>query len=253
MEAGWDEEASEGEFVAFRYVVTPDDRDEDGISIGADALDAEDGAILSGIGVEADLDIGDHTILDDEDHLVLGAPPERSCTDERSLALGHDAQWTNHGLVRQWDGNPFRVDMVRNFPDFVSDAELWQLLAPVGRLADQIESQLGYRILEMGAFIEVPDGAEPGWDQDARRYFRERRLVAEPGQILVFYLNDDNDSWGGEGSTMSAHPCCGTTSYTKRALGPAWTGDDPCCRATTIDRATIVHEGVPPPRFQTRR
>lgn len=240
VEAGWDEEASSGALVAFRYVVTLDDRDEDGISIGAGALDADDGTIQSGIGVGADLDIGDHAIADDGDHPVLGAPPDWACEDQRRLALGHDAQWTKSGLVSQWDGTPFRVDMIRNFPDFVTDADLRRLLAPVDRLADQIESQLGYRIVEMGDLVDVPDGAPPGWDQDFRRYFRERRLIAEPGQILVFYLNDDNDT--GEGSLMVAHPCCGTISYNKGSLGPFWTGDDPCCRASTYEAEAIVHE-----------
>ena len=241
VEAGWDEEASDGTLVAFRYVVTLADRDEDGISIGADALDVDDGTIQSGIGVDANLDIGDHAIADDADHPVLGSPPDWVCDGQRRLALGHDAQWTKSGLVSQWDGTPFRVDMIRNFPDFVTDADLWRLLVPVGRLADQIESQLGYRIVEMGDLVEVPNGAEPGWDQDFRRYFRERRLIAEPGQILAFYLNDNDDSWDGEGSPMSAHPCCGTISYNKRSLGPMWTGDDLCCPSTHEDEA-IVHE-----------
>ena len=241
VEARWDEEASGGALVAFRYVVTLDDRDEDGISVGAGALDADDGTIQSGIGVDADLDISDHAIADDGDHPVLGAPPDWACEDQRRLALGHDAQWTKSGLVSQWDGAPFRVDMIRNFPDFVTDADLWRLLAPVGRLADQIESQLRYRIVEMGDLIEPPESMRPGWDQDFER-FRQRRPIAQPGQILVFYLNDNNDSWGGAGSTMSAGVCCGTIQYFRRALGAAWTGDDRCCRTSTIDRAAIVHE-----------
>ena len=240
-EASWDEDASDGAFVAFRYSVTLEDRDDDGISVGADALDAGDGTIRNASGIDADLDIGDHTIADDGKALVLGAPPAHACTNERSLALGHDAQWTRRGLVSQWDGTPFRVDLIRNFPDFVTDGDLWQLLAPVGRLADQIEAQLGYRIVEMGDLVEVPDGVRPGWDQDFGR-FLERRPVAQPGQILVLYLNDNNDSWGGAGSPMSAGVCCGTIQYFQRALGPAWTGDDPCCRSNTIDRAAIVHE-----------
>ena len=163
----------------------------------------------------------------------------RTCTDERREVRRRDRHWrTERSLVLQWDGTPFRVDIIRNFPDWVTDADLWELHAPVAELADQIEDQLGYRIIELGSLIDVPDRARPGWDQNWRRYFTERRLVAEPGEILVFYLNADSPNR----SRMGAHICCGTTSYYKRALGPAWTGDDPCCRENTIDRAAIVHE-----------
>ena len=240
-DAAWDEDGTDGASLVFRYAVTLEDRDEDGLSIGADALDPSDGTIQNGNGVDADLNIGDHAIADDGNHLVLGTPPEQACTDQRELALTHTPI-----VVSAWDGRPFRVDIVRNFPDFVTDADLEQLLAPIGRLADQIEAQLGYRIVEMGDLIEVPAGTPEGWDQDYERYWRNRLLVSDPGQLLAFYLNDDNEAWGGEGSMMSAHNCCGTTSYNKRALGLAWTGDDPCCQGDanqyTREGETIVHE-----------
>ena len=237
--AAWDEDTSAGAFVVFRYEVTLEDRDEDGISIGADALDLGGGAIENAGGVEADVGIGEHAITDDDRHLVLGAPPERECGEERSLARRFSAS-----VVSEWDGTPFRVDMVRNFPEFVTDADLQQLLDPIGRLAHQIETQLGYRIVEMGDLIEVPSGAPAGWDQDFERYWRNDLLPREPGQILVFYLNDDNpEYWDGRGgSTMNAHLCCGTISYNKRSLGPLWTGEDPCCEGNTIQREGIVHE-----------
>ena len=243
------EEASAGVSVAFGYMVTREDHDTNGISIGSGALDAGDGAIRNAAGVEADLDLGDHAISDDDAHPVRGSPPE-GCGDQRSLALQHNAQFGPGGLVSEWDGTPLRVDIVRNFPDFVTEADLWELLAPIGRLEAQIEAQLGYRIVEMGEPIEVPDGAQPGWDQDFDFYWRNDGnndlLPRERGQMLAFYMNDNNDGWGGEGSGMSANVCCGTTSYTKRALGLMWTGDDPCCQGGanqyTREGAVIVHE-----------
>ncbi len=169
----------------------------------------------------------------------------QACAVTRSLALRHDAQFGNHGVVREWDGTPFRVDMVRNFPEFVTDADLQRLLDPVGRLADQIETQLGYRIVEMGGLVEVPSGAAVGWDQRFDQYFQSHRL-RERGQILVFYMNDDNpQDWDGRGGApMSAHPCCGTITYNKRTMGPWWTDDDPCCKGNANGRngETLVHE-----------
>ena len=47
--------------------------------------------------------------------------------------------------------------MVRNFPEFVTDTDLQQLLDPIGRLADQIEARLGYRIVEMGELKAMVD------------------------------------------------------------------------------------------------
>ena len=243
--ARWDEERTRGPVVAFRYEVMPEDGDDDGLSIRPDALRLEDGSIRNHSGVEVDPDLGDHAIADDDVHLVLGSPLARTCSDERSLALGHDAQFGRNGMVREWDGTPFRVDMVRNFPDFVTDADLQELLDPIGRLADQIEAQVGYRIVEMGDLIEVPAAAPAGWDQDFSRFSQSYR-ARERGQVLVFYMNDDNpDDWDGRGgSPLSGHPCCGTITFNKRSLGPLWTGDDPCCQGNANRREgeAVVHE-----------
>ena len=233
--AAWNGDASVGAFVAFRYDVTLEDRDEDGISIRAGALDPVDGAIRNMSGVEADIGIDDHAIADDDGHLVLGAPPDRACEGERSLALRYAPN-----LVGEWDGTPYRVDMAHNFPDSVSGDYLERELDAIGRLADQIETQLGYRIVGRGDLIEVPTGAPTGWDQDFDRYWRNDLLPRARGQVLAFYLNDDNESWDGAGSPMSAHVCCGTTSYNRRFFRPPhwteWTGpNSPAGEA-------IVHE-----------
>lgn len=107
-------------------------------------------------------------------------PPPPACADERSLALQHDTRFGEHGVVQQWDGTPFRVDMVRNFPEFVADADLRQLLAPVGWLADQIEAQLGYRIVEMGELIR-PGGP----NSESNQATSVRRLPPTPTTILI--------------------------------------------------------------------
>ena len=243
--AAYDGERSDGASVVFGYEVRHGDRDADGLSIGSDAVDLGDATIRNDAGVDADVSLGAHAIENLGDQLVVGTPPMRACTDERTLALGHDAQFGRYGMVAEWNGTPFRVDMVRNFPDFATDADLQELLDPIGRLADQIETQLGYRILEMGDLIDVPAGAPAGWDQEFSRY-SQSHLVRERGQIVVFYMNDDNpQDWDGlGGSPMSGHPCCGTITYNKRSLGPLWTGDDPCCQhnANRREGEALVHE-----------
>ncbi len=234
-EAVWDIEASDGVMLIFRYVVTPEDRDEDGISIGSKALDVAGGSIRNGSGIDANLDIGDHAITNDYGHLVLGALQELACTDQRSMALSFSPF-----VVDEWDGTPFRVDIVRNFPDIVMEDYLLGELIAITRLADQIEAQLGYRIVEAGDLIDVPAGALRGWDQEFDRYWRNDLLPRDRGQILGFYLNDDNDAWGGTGSPMSSHLCCGTTSYNRRFFQPPhwteWTGPN------SPTGEAIVHE-----------
>ena len=171
-------------------------------------------------------------------------PPEPpGCTDEREHAATHSP-----ALVPQWDGTPFRMDMVRNFPDFVTDADLLELLAPMGRLANQIEKQLGYPIIELGGLIPVPAGAPPDWNKDWVRYRLEGPLPIEPDQIVAFYLDDYHPfEWDGSGlgAPMNAHSSTSASvSYNKRFAGALWTGDDPCCERGKNSREgeTIVHE-----------
>ena len=171
----------------------------------------------------------------------------QSNLDERHLALQYSK------VVSEWEGNPFRVDMIRNFPSFVSDDDLWDLLRPVDRLADQIEEQLGYRIVETGNVIDTPAGAAPDWNANFNQYWQydsdNALLPREKGQLLVFYMNDDNpvpwDAQGG-GSPLNAHICCGTISYNKRAMGDWWHGKDSACSgefaANGRDGESLVHE-----------
>ena len=57
----------------FRYTVQTADRDADGISIAADALQLSGGTIRDRGGNDADLDLGEHTISNDADHKVDGS------------------------------------------------------------------------------------------------------------------------------------------------------------------------------------
>lgn len=240
----------------FEYVVAPDDEDQDGISVQADAFDFTEGALLTQAGAEIEVEIyavaSKHVtenpvqVAPGENlapHRVLPRPPPRVCTDERERASAFA-----RASVPRWNGTPFRADMIRNFPDFVTDADLLELLAPMGRLADQIEEQLGYPVIEIGGLIPVPAGAPPGWNKDWHRYRNEGPLPIEPDQIVAFYLDDYHPyEWDGSGlgAPMNGHSSSSASvSYNKRFVEALWTGDDPCCRTGKNSRQgeTIVHE-----------
>ena len=231
--AGLDEEGSSGAFMAFGYHIAADDRDEDGVSIGADALELNGGTIRNGAGLDASLDLGSHVIENSAQHVVVGAPPLRECTDQQERAKTHSPV-----LLPKWDGTPFRVDMIRNFPDFVTEEDLVQLLAPVGLLADKIERQLGYRILEMGDVIPVPDGVPPGWNEDEAAFRRNCPLPRERGQITGFYMADTNG--GAPTAGAQANPRCESFSYLSPGLGP---GRWPCpgCYLDGVTLHEIFH------------
>lgn len=73
----------------------------------------------------------------------------RVCTTERGDAgRFHDAV-----LVREWDGAPLRFYWDAGIPEGErADAE--HFFGVVERLSDRIEDQLGYRILEVGGWID---------------------------------------------------------------------------------------------------
>ena len=103
------------------------------------------------------------------------------CTNERELARNFSR------VAREWDGTPFRVDIADNFPDFVSREDLMSLLmAPVGRLADRIERQIGYRVIEIGEVIEVPEHIEP----TSTNFTEEMSKLREHNHILTIYWSE---------------------------------------------------------------
>ena len=210
----------------FDYLVRAEDRDENGISVGADAFDFAEGVFLNTAGVEVEVEIysvaptrSDQVVepgSDLDSHLVVGTPPLRECTDERERAENHSS------FVLEWEGTPFRVDQIRNFPDSVTEADLLELLLPVGLLADKIERQLGYRIVEMGELISVPHGTPPGWNEDIVEFSRKCPLPRDTGQIHGFYMNDAPRSVPNAGA--QAYPRCGAWAILAYRVGNGWPG-----------------------------
>ena len=180
----------------FVYEVTRDDADADGISVAADAFDFSEGSIFTEAGVEiteAEIyavspepqyanPVGPGEALDI--HRVMGTPEPRACTNERQFAMNFS------DFVQEWDGTPIRVDMIHNFPDVGTEADVVELLDAVGLLADKIEDQLGYRILEMGDVIPVPDGVPSGWNTDSSGFQNICPLPRDRGTIQGFYMDD---------------------------------------------------------------
>ena len=232
----------------FSYRVVEEDRDDDGISILEGAISLDDGSIRDSLGAEVDLTIGRAAIRNDRDHRVRGDLRGRGEGEPRQCGVERrEAARFSPNIVAEWDGSPFRVDIVRNFPAWVTDDDLLELLEPIATLADDIEEQLGYRIVEMGDLIPVPAGATPGFDQDFRRFRDRGGLPRQRGQLLAFYLHDEGRFWDHRGGApMWAFMYHGATVYTPRTMGAWWTDEDDCCNgrfeANGRHGHTLVHE-----------
>ncbi len=246
----------------FRYIVGRDDHDADGVGFTAEAIQLVNGASI----VSAETGEPVQIVLDEEDvvenhdsHKVRPHDPfpePRMCTVELREALKYVG--ATGSVVAEWDGTPLRVDIADNFPDHVTDADLSELLAPIGIAAEKIEAKLGYPVLEMGGIVPVPRGTPPGWDQDYDRFSASARgsfdraasaplLRREKHQLLAFYLNDDAWFWDHVGGPPHvAFVYAGVTAYNKRTSGDWWYNQDDCCigrwASNGRDGGAIVHE-----------
>ena len=169
----------------FDYLVREADWDEDGISIGVDAFDFTEGALLNTAGLELEVEIYSVTPTESErivepgtdldSHPVLGRPRPRVCTDERELALAH-AQ-PPPVLIEEWDGTPFLFYFsLVGLPETErADAEL--VLDAVEQLSERIEDQIGYSILEVGGWLEDPRVEFPFSRTDRCDWRRQGQIV----------------------------------------------------------------------------
>ena len=69
LEDVWDDDRG----LVFRYQVQAEDRDDNGISVAADALKLDGATIQDSGGNDAELDLGEHAISNDGDHKVDGS------------------------------------------------------------------------------------------------------------------------------------------------------------------------------------
>ena len=244
--------------IIFRYIVQRDDHDADGLGFSDDAIELVNGSsIVSAVtGEPVQLELDEWAVENDDFHKVRPHDPfpaPRDCSIERREALEYALPAAITAVVAEWDGTPIRVDIVDNFPSFVTHDDLRELLAPIGIAADKIEEELGYRILEMGDIIPVPRGAPSGWDQNydrfelAGQFGRPPLLPREEHQLLAFYMNDDEGFWDHfSGSPMVSFPWSGATSFNKRTMGDWWYNKDDCCigrwSGNGRDGHMIIHE-----------
>ena len=143
----------------FEYEVGSDDVDQDGISVPADAFDFTEGALMTVAGAKIEVEIYSVAPVRNapnpsepgeplDTHRVRGTLEPRVCTTERRFARRyHDAV-----LVREWDGTPFRFYWDAGIPEGErADAE--HFFGVVERLAERIEAQLGYPVLEIAGWV----------------------------------------------------------------------------------------------------
>ena len=176
----------------FEYTVAGDDLDQDGISLSAAAVqccasflvDGSPVAVVIRAVVSGDVS-GDHVWAQPSENLFshrITRPREpRVCADERELATNFSA------FAAEWDGSPFRVDMVRNFPNSVTKADVREVFDLVGLLAERLEDQLGYPVIEPGELIPVPAGAPQSWDRMHPVTWQTCPLSRDRGQIHLYY------------------------------------------------------------------
>ena len=241
-------DAHRGQWIRFRYLIQDDDHDADGLSLPADAFELVAGSRIESqaTGEPVDLDLSRFAFEDDDLYRVRVHDPNPQpleCTVHRREALRLAPE-----VVGQWDGQtPYRVDIVDNFPAFVTRSDLEELLAPIGILEDAVLEQTGYRIVEMGDVIPVPRGARNGFDTAYHRFDEAGGLPREKHQLLAFYMDDETEFWDHRGgSPMVAFFQWGATSYNMRTMGTWWTDGDDCCigrwAANGRGGHTLVHE-----------
>ena len=237
--------------MTFRYIVQRDDHDADGLGFADDAIELVNGSsIISPFtGQPVELTVEEWAIDNDDFHKVRHTTRSRRPASVQSSDGRQGCTRVGPPPVLEWDGTPIRVDIVDNFPSFVTHDDLYELLAPIGEAADAIEAQLGYRIIEMGDVIPVPAGARPGWNTDIHRYAAAdpSLLPRERNQVLVFYMDDDAEFWDHVGGAPAvAFPWNGTTSFNRRTMGDWWNDRDDCCigrwSPNGRDGQVIVHE-----------
>ena len=219
----------------FEYVIRAEDRDEDGIRIPSDPFDFAEGAFVNSAGVEVEVEIYSVTPTRAD---ALGDPGEplgshrvagtlavthepRECTDERDRALAYGAI-----LPAEWDGTAFLVRFLD--PEIEEQREdLAHEIENVALLADQIEEQVGYRILDVDRTL-IPRAeanramAKVTQDHDAWGQCNQWRT---PGHVYGFVVDYSHSRYAW--SDAAAVPRCAGFMYYGGEVAPAFESTTP--------------------------
>ncbi len=154
-----------------------------------------------------------------ETHTLI---PEYTCGSEYDLA--RDFAIVPH----EWDGSPIRVDIIDNMPPHgIPLSNLEAQLGFIERMAEDIEWQLGYPVIERGEVISEPEGfavrsecdncsvVVEGWEREPRTavaIYADQDPKREDGSIIAMWAQvwdgltfwfplalaeaDHNLSWG---------------------------------------------------------
>ncbi len=107
-------------------------------------------------------------------------------------------------LLAEWWHTPFTVNYYDNFPvDVVGPDYLPGQFEVVQKLADQIEGQLGYPVIEFGGLVTPPEG----WTAERAVDSSECQDWREPGEIAVYHLPEAPEGQQGGGPVGSVGFC----------------------------------------------
>ena len=141
----------------------------------------------------------------------------RVCTDERERAINFGrSRGHSPVLIHEWSGEPFRFYWDSSIPDDLK-GYAQSAVELVERLSDEIESQIGYPILEVAGWVDV---------EDRGFGFNDTHVTpcegVRPGGIVATVHPNDTSVFAG------AMPRCGVIYWTAGGLNDGWEGCPAC-------------------------
>ena len=141
--------------------------------------------------------------------------PEYTCGSEYELA--RDFAIVPH----EWDGSPIRVDIIDNMPpDGFPLSHMEAQLGFIERMAEDIEWQLGYPVIERGEVIPRPEGFSVKTECDNCDVVVEG-WARQPRTTVAMYADQDPKRDNGSSVAMWAQVWDGLTFYFRSALAEA--------------------------------
>lgn len=138
--------------------------------------------------------------------------PEYTCGSEYDLA--RDLAIVPH----EWNGSPIRVDIIDNMPQYgLSLTNLEAQLGRIERMAEDIEWQLGYPVIERGEVIPQPEGFSVRSECDNCSVVVEG-WERQPRTVVALYADQNPKREDGSSIGMWAQFGDGLTVWFRSAL-----------------------------------